>query len=522
MNSGKSRGFPLKKSRPALAGEIIFLVLSAFPGLLLSGSEIPFHLTVRRVDGETAFPALKTEDFRLMIDGDEAKILSAAKKRRSLALESDLGREFILSFKAYEFGSAIERDLSTFLSEILKTSDSLYILTPEQLFHFDVSVNKGSLLRRIREVLEKDCRAFREERISTESRLKRDLNGAVRVLEEDPQGFEIYRQMNLFLNVFPEQFRRYKKRFLVPDPKRFDEVLAKLGFGEGERWWIHFEEYHDPGLSEKVQAVIRDMNDHIAELGQAQQNLAEILKTNVIKLEESLSLSDAFPSKDLVRVLAAHDVVFHAVFFRGDSLKEAGIESAPFLNLAALYGETASASGGAAVNIEADTRGIAAVVSHVDEYFDLTFAWAGPDEKARLRVLAGGSEEGLRYAEVLTRAQFDARAKLFSPEKIRIDEIAVAEGKLNFVVKSYQRSKDGDFGLIKIKVALLNGWNQSMFQEERTMRATKETISISIPLAGSLPAVFRISITACDMLANRMTIEERSIDPGRPPFPIIP
>jgi len=509
MNSGKSRGFLIKKSRPVLAGELILLVFTAFPGLPLSASEIPFHLTVRRTAEGIASPAMKMEDFRLMIDGDEAKILSVAKKRRSIALKSDLGREFILSFKAYEYSSAIERDLSTFLSEIVETSDSLCILTPEQLFRFDVSANKGSLLRRIREVLEKDFRTFREERISTESRLKRDLNGAVRVLEEDPQGFEIYRQMNLFLNVFPEQFRRYEKRFLVPDSKRFDEVLSKLGFGEGERWWIHFEEYQDPGLSEKVQAVIRDMSDHIAELGQAQQNLGEILKTSVIKLEESLSLSDAFPSKELVRVLSAHDVVFHAVFFRGDSLKEAGVESASFMNLAALYGETAAASGGAAANIGADTEGIAAVVGRVDEYFDLTFAWAGPDEKARLRVLAGGSEEGLRYADILTRAQFDARAKLYSRDKIKIEEISLEKDNLRFAVKGYVRAKEGDFGLIKIRVALQNGWDQEIFREENVMRATKEAVTIRIPLPGDLRGASRFSITVCDMLANRMTVEER-------------
>ena len=47
---------------------------------------------------------MKKEDFRLMIDGAEANILSVTKKRRSIALKSDLGREFILSFRLSKYG----------------------------------------------------------------------------------------------------------------------------------------------------------------------------------------------------------------------------------------------------------------------------------------------------------------------------------------------------------------------------------------------------------------------------------
>jgi hypothetical protein len=343
-----------------------------------------------------------------------------------------------------------------------------------------------------------------------------------RVLEEDPRGFEIYRQMNLFLNVFPEEFRRYQMRFLVPDPKRFDQVLGKLGFGEGERWWIHFEQHQDPGLAERIRAVVTDINDHLTALGQAQQNLAEILKTSVTKLEKSLSLSDAFPSREIVRVLAAHDVVFHVVFFRGDSVKESNVELASFMNLAALYAEAAEAAGGAAAFAGTEEQALTGIINHVDAYYDLAFLWAGPAEKARIQVLAGESPDGLRYAASLTRAQFEARARMFSPEKIRIDDISVAEGELRFVIKAYERGKENDFGLLKIRIQLLDDGNRIVFQEENTMRATKEAVSIAIPLPEKLGGASRLSITACDMLANRLTVEERPIDLKRPSPPVAP
>jgi len=492
---------------------IVKFILLLFLGCPLDATEIQFHLPVRLTGEERASQILKPEDFRLVINGADKDIRTVKRKQMSLALKPDLGREFVLSFKLYKYGAAVERELSNFVTEILDTSDSLYLLTPGQLYRMDVSTNKGSIQRRIRELLEKDCQMFRDEWISAESRLKSGLDGLIRVLDEDAQqGVEIYKQANIFLNSFPEEFSRYQNRFLVPDPKRYDQVLGQLAFSEGERWWIHFEQHQDPGLYEKIQRMIRGVNDHLSVLSYGHQSLAIAMKTNLTRLEKALSLPDAFPSKELVEVLAAHEVNFNVVFIRGDSIKESNAAQSPFMNVTALYGDVAEAAGGAAVNAGADEQDLAGIVNHVDEYYEMAFNWDGPAEDARLQVLVRGRPDDLRYAGNLTRAQVDARVRLFSREKVRIDDVSVSAGRLHFVVKAFERRKENDFGLLKIRVLLLDDGNQSVYREENTMRATKENVSISLPFPEGLKGAFRLTITACDLIANRLTAEERQID----------
>lgn len=491
---------------------VLGLFLSLFPAVRLGASDGPYHLAVRTSGGGGAFQSLKTEDFKLAIDDVEKTLLSVRKKQKSLALAPDLGREFILSFNILKYGAAVERELSYLVSEVLQTSDVLFLLTPLQLYRLNVTVSKGSVQRKIRELLEKDGKAFRDEKKSVEAGLKSSLNGLIRALEQNPpDNVEIYRMANNFLNSFPEEFSRYRQRFLLPDPARYDQVLEQIGFGEGERWCIHFEQSQDSDLYEDIQRMIRGVSDHISLLGSFADSLGAAMRKGLAQLEKDLSLPDVFPSRELVGVMTARDVSFNVVFVRGDSLKEANVIQSPALNMTKLYSDAAFASGGAAVSAGAETAEIATIVKHIDVYYDLAFLWEGPGEQARIRVLAGGSPDGLRYADTLTRPQYAAQAKLFSLEKIRIDDISVADGKLSFGVKAFQRAKEGGFGLVKIKVALLNAWNQSLFQEENTMRATKDAISISIPLPGNIKGASRISITACDLIANRSTVVENPV-----------
>lgn len=485
---------------------LLGFILLTFPGFRLGAVEGPYHLAVRTA-GEGPSRTLSIGDFRLLIDDSEKALSSAEIKRKSLALATDLGREFVLSFNLLQYGEAVERELSHFVTEVVQTTDTLYLLTPKQLYRLNVTVSKGSLQRKIRELLEKDCKVFRDEWKSAEAGLRSNLDGLIRVLDEDtPEGVEIYKKANTLLNSFPEEFDRYRSRFLLPDPNRYDQVLQQLGFGEGQRWWIHFEQYPNPDLYERIQRMIKGINEHLSYLGSTAQNLAIAMNSSVVQLEKTLYLPDAFPSKDLVGVMAARDVTFNVVFIRGDSLKDSSAIQSPSLYMTKLFHDAAAASGGTSGNAGLDTAEIAEIVNHVDVYYDLAFAWEGPAETARIRILAGGSSDNLRYAETLSRTQYDARMKLFSPDKVRIEDVSAAAGKISFIIKAFQRAKESDFGLIKIRIELLNGWNQIIFRDENTIRATKEAVSVSIPVPGDLKGASRLSITACDMIANRETV----------------
>jgi len=496
-----------------MINNIVSLILLFFLAAGLDAAQIRFHLPVRIVAETAAYGHPGKEDFQLVLNGTARNILAVNRKRRSLVLKPDLGREFILSFRLSKYGSAVEKELATFITEILDTSDSLYLLTPGRLYRLDVSANKGSLQRQIRELLENDCRIFMNERMTSEGRLRSYLVGLdSAVLSDDPQGIGAYKRTSLFLNVFPEEFIRHQNLLLPPDPKRCEQVLGQFGSGEGERWWIHFEEHQDADLYQKIQATIKDIDRYISLLGVGAQNLALVLKTGLTRLENILSLPDSFPAEELVEVLAAHEVDYSIVFMKNTAVQESNFAQAPFLNLEALYGEVAKASGGAAVSAGEDEQGLMKIVNHVDEYYELAFDYDGRIEDLRIQVLFKGRSDGLRYAGRLTKAQVDSRVQFFSREKVKIDDVSVAAGKLSFVVDAFERKKEKDYGLLKIRVLLLDDRNQNVYQEENTLRATNEKVRVSFPFPEEFKGAFQLSITACDLVANRLTAEERRID----------
>jgi len=504
----------LRKKRPwaVVTNDIVSLLLFFFLFRSLDANQIQFHLPVRITIEKTANASREIQDFRLMINGVGREILGVKRRQKSLALKPDLGREFILSFRLLKYGSAIEKELATLITEILDTSDSLYLLTPIRLCRLEVSANKGSLLRQIRELLENDCRVFMKERMTAEAKLRGLLERLDSVLGDDPQDVGAYKETSLFLNVFPEEFMSHQIRFLLPDPKRYEQVLGRFGFGEGERWWIDFEQHQDAGLYQKIQAIIKKMDLYISLLSIGHQNLALVLSAGLTRLENTLSLGDSFPSAELIGVFSAYGVNYGFVSMKNDAFQESNFAEAPFLNLEALYSKVATASGGVAVYAGMDETGVTEIAKHVDEYYELAFGWDDRIEDIRIQVLLNGQTNGLRYAGFLTKDQVNSRVQFYSREKIRIDDVSVSAGRLSFIVDRFERKKEKDCGLLRIRVRLQNDRSQGVYDEENTLRATKERVVVSFPFPEELKGAFQLSITACDIVANRLAIEQRQID----------
>ena len=79
--------------------------------------------------------ALVLEDFELFVNGEKRDVISFRKKDRNLGRNSDLARDFILSFGFSELDEHLKRALSYFLTEVLKPSDTLSVVTPGNLDH---------------------------------------------------------------------------------------------------------------------------------------------------------------------------------------------------------------------------------------------------------------------------------------------------------------------------------------------------------------------------------------------------
>jgi len=82
---------------------------------------------------------------------------------------------------------------------------------------------------------------------------------------------------------------------------------------------------------------------------------------------------------------------------------------------------------------------------------------------------------------------------------------------IQFTLNSFQLDQEEKYGMLKVRIVLSNQQNSPVFQTENILRASKESVTISIPLPEIREGDFRILISVFDLLANTSTFDEYPI-----------
>ena len=471
-----------------------------------------FRLPVHFLERTPPVSEIKKEDFTLLINNRASEISRLEKTNRSLLLQPDLGRTFVLSFHLADYGPVVERELAYFASEILTSSDRLFILTPVKMCRIPVSARKERIQEEIRGFLDRDLGVWAEERTSAERRLIGYIDQLKRAFDRDVGGAEIYKKTNLFLNEFPGEFLRFQERFLLPDLPSARLLLDQLGPGEGEKWWIHFEQHQDSQLFSKIRDIANVIQSHISSLEVGHQQLAQVIRTRLAELEPGAPFPDSLTPAALSEAFLDHEVNYNVISIRNLRESETEFARTPFPSLESLQAGAALACGGIAVISGSAELGMKAVASHNDEYYELVFDWDGIVEQKNIRVLIGGKEGALSYASSLTSSRIQTLAEAMSEEKIRIGGAAVTGGKLSFFIQAFTLEGEEQCGLVKVRVQLFDERSQNVFDQANTLRTTKEKVLISLPLPTESKGKFQLKITACDLIANRLATDELRVD----------
>ena len=500
-----------KKKNPIYKISRSCVLLSSFFFFALTQAEVQekrqLRLPVRLLKGTPHVSEMGKEDFTLLINNRASEIVRFQTKQRSLLLQPDLGRSFILSFRLADYGPFVERELAYFVSEILNTADRLFLLTPLKMYRLKVSPRKERIKEEIRELLEKDLGICREERAAAERKLIGSIDQLKRAFDEDVRGAEIYKKTALFLNTFPGEFLRFQERYLAPDPAGARLLLEHLAPDEGERWWIHFEQHQDSRLFSKIQEAVHDIQNHVSSLEAEYQEQAQVMRTGLAEIEQGRFLPDSLGPKALSEAFLGYEVNYNVIIFRNLRENKTEFARTPFPHLESLHVGAAQASGGTAVIPGTTELGMKAIASHPDNYCELAFDWDGVVEEKRIRVLAKREEGALSYSPILTSSQIQNLAQSLSQEKIRIGGTAVAGKDLSFYIQAFTLQGEDSFGLVKVRVQLFDERNQNIFDQAHTLRATKDKVFISLPLPKETKGKFWLQITACDLIANRLATD---------------
>jgi hypothetical protein len=480
-------------------------------------NEIHFRLPVRVLEEGEKSIELKKDDFNLFINDSQREIIDLIKRKKSLGIKPDLGRDFIFSFYLTEYGRNVEDGISYLITEILDTSDSLYILSPRKFYKIKVTKNKERMRMALEELLRKDCKEFKKDRISAENKLINEINALKMNFSADMFGVSRnfnqrrYVKTSHFLNSFLDEFLDFKNRYLFPNISNYQQVIEPMVMREGERWWIHFHQNETLELFPKLKDIIKQMNSYISDEEDSNQTLAQVLKRNLSRLEKHMLMSDSFPAARLLNTFVGNDISYNVVFFKSSKNKKSRAEYSAFSGLEDILREISSASGGKTVNSANSEQGVKEIEKHLDQYYQIIYNWDGKIEGKKIRVSVDKRKINLSYNDNIRKEKVKSSVRFFSKEKHKINIVSIDNNILTFSISSFESEKAGKYGLLKIRVELFDEQNADIHKNENTLRASKKKVTISIPIPAKLRGEFRLVITVCDLIANCSVSDERHI-----------
>jgi hypothetical protein len=497
---------------------IIAVILLVFPILFAftAKENIRLILPVRVFAGKKPVTQLQEQDFQLIINNQQRKILKAVKKITSLDQRPDfLGRNFVLSFHTTEYGNQVQEAISYFVTEILSPSDSLILMTPLKIYRINVSPNKGKMRTEIERLVRQDSDEFKKRLNAAEKNLEIQLNRMRRLFRgeiRDPGLATSYKIIGTFLSSFPQGFLSFRSLFLFPEMKNYQKVLGFLGSREGERWWIHFQQGDSFGVVASAQSVAKMIDEYCNLYTLARESF----QNNLQQLEKLLRLSESFPVDRLLGVFNSGNIRYNTVLWvhRKHKGRYSTSDIIPFLGV--ILEKISRDTGGKTINTTDLEQGIKTIHHHQDHYYQLTYGFSGDIEEKKIKVTAVSADMkklNLSFRDVYSEEEIRSLIQYLSKERVQIDDFSLNKNKIKFSIDDVTLNKiRGDsFGLVKVRIELFSQTGECVYRTENTLRSSKQQITVSIPFPGRHKGKFKLIINACDLIANQLALFEQEV-----------
>ncbi len=475
----------------------------------LSAKEgVQLEVAVRITDPAQPFPELGTDDFILMINGEERAVVDSKRTERCMARVPDLGRNFILSFHMTEYESQVEKGIAYFVSEILHPADSIMLVSPLKIYQVNVSVNKGKIIEDIGQLLKKDCLDYKKKRASGEKYIRDAISKARMALADSTRSAEYgvmqFLSLKHFLDTFPQEFINFLNLSLILDTGKYQKIANLLGFREGERWWLHFHQDEFNVLLSHIQAFTKELSDYIfaREPGETKR---------LSHLQKVLEIADSFPAGQVLNTLVENRISYNFISFGGLKIGDIDASQAEISDIGRILGKIAEESGGKMVSTFKVEQGLREIASHKDQYYELSFLFNGKIEKKEIDLALKNQKAKLIYKKEYSKEELESLIQYLTQEKVRIDQFSKQGNVIKFTITSFQRHQEGKFGILKVSIELFGKEETPLYQTENTLRSSRDEVSISLPLPTRFSGPFRLIITVSDLLANRRATQERDI-----------
>jgi len=477
------------------------------------GKEICLTVPVRAFDGKESIRDLKKQDFHLSINNREIELRKVIELEAALVRKPEfLGRNFVLSFHMTHYNANVQKAISYFVTEILNNSDFMILITPLKIYRINISSNKTRVINDIETLVRTDCIEYGK----TVSAALKNLNIQMRQMERffrgeviDPGLATSYKIIATFLAAFPQAFLNFRNLYLYPDVGNYRKALDFLGNREGERWWIHFQQGDSYSVAVRAQNLAKKIDDYCNLYELARQSFQNYLQ----QLQKLVQAADSFPSKSLMETFLDYNVRYNSIFWVQEQEKNRGNQI--ISHITSLLQNISGETGGKTIYSANPQQGLIEITKHRDRFYRLTFKLNNSNEPKQVVITPSVSRKNMKlfYKTNYSNDEINALAKYNAEEKPEIMDFSLKKGELKFSIKKLKQNGQGDkaFGLAKVRLQLFDKEGNRKFSTENTLRSTRKTITVSIPLPRQLRGQFILEIKVYDIIANRLLEFSRDI-----------
>jgi hypothetical protein len=488
-----------------------------FPSVYASvNKNIEFQLPVRLFDGGHPVPLPSKKNLQLIINNEPRRITSVQYQQKSIGTTPELGRYFILSFQITEFNKKIKKRISYLITEILNNRDTLIIISPRNIYQYQTYANKDRMIRDIHSILDRDFSKYQKGRRAAEKNLKTKINRLNQVYQRARQSRGPFLETVGFLNTFPTEFFTYYRYFLSPVIDKYKQVIKKLQTMEGQRWCIHFHDHKIYNLFFNTAAITGMIYGYINSWPWRNEALRKALFGKLIQFRKQLSITTFYLEDSLMNVILSGDINFNIVFFLNSKEIASKISRQLVSNIEGLLRRVARNSGGLAVYAKNDLKGMKTIKDHRDHFYNLGFSFNHKIEQKNIQILIKHQNQSDIYHRNLFEAdEIESMLDHHQEKKVNISNFEISKRSIHFMVRSFQlnpiHNTSEIFGLLRIKIQILDSKQTVVFESKKTLRAIKKELGVSLSVPGQYHGTFKLYISVVDLLANSQSSINRII-----------
>ena len=502
-----------RKDMPVLHIILILIMFLSLSSEKHNDIPVSFPVILRSAADQKALDP-EGEAVNLFINGERREITGFHRVVRQLRKESDLARDFILSFSVSKPDEHIKNSLSFFLTEILKPSDTLSFVTPGKVFRIKVTPSKEGMADTAYRILERECRSYNKGKLAFSKSMRNELVKILNVLSDTSDSSSVfkvrrYKKIIGFLNSFPGEFNRFLQHSIVLNMNRYESAVSDIKFRSGEKWWIHFHRRESGRLFSRIGKVIKEIEEYSSTSGDLfEQDHAPLLK----RLRRLLYSVEFFPSEEIREKMLKAGISFHSVQYAASSDKEHSVSGNEKSVFDRIFDDIAAHTGGSsgyAVNPEDELEKLA------DRDFlryTVEFKFNGKIEDKSI-VLKGDSGRlpGIHYPGKISSEEMKSIVDHQSREKCTVNELKLAGNTISFRIRGYKFLPDQNAGLLKVRLEILSGQGKILHSKENILRSPVRDLFIRIPRPKDLSGEVIIRITVVDLVANIKTWDEVAV-----------